>query len=498
MGECVCIGIDLGTTYFRVGVYRNGRFEIIRNLLNERQTPCYVTFKDEDCVVGELSKKDVSDNVENTIFYASRLIGCTYKEACEQTTRNHWPFTFVDDKDRPKIKVAYKQREASIFPVEVSARILSGAKEMAEQYLGHVVTHAVITVPACFKPSQRAATILAGNLAGLTVHTLNEPEAAAVAYVLENKETLQQIQNVMVFRMGGGSFDVSIFAINNYDETTLKTIHTTGVHDLGGLDFDSAVVECLTQVIKEEHLSVSPLDIYHFHQRCEHAKKSMVSCNDTNIPYMSLVKGIPRLNAIITRDGFQNIQKVKTLLSTIKDTVTSSMGKAGCKIDKLIMVGGSSRTEGVSKAVIECFDGSIQPDYTVDIDEAAIRGAAYRASQLQTFQQGENDISSSLEDTKLSEDEFKFLTEKSQKWYTKKEREQIRKNDINQWIKSLSTMQRELKKADSSDKQRQLLQRCAEITKLLRSNGKHSVPTDEMYNTLSNLQIDFQVYLKVS
>ena len=228
--EGECVGIDLGTTYSCVGVWQNDRVEIIANDLGNRTTPSYVAFNDTERLIGDSAKNQASMNPENSIFDAKRLIGRDFSDESVKKDSKHWPFKVIPDaKDKPLIQVTYKKEIKTFSPEEISSMVLIKMKEIAESYLGKSVDNAVITVPAYFNDSQRQATKDAGAIAGLNVlRIINEPTAAAIAYGIDKKS---DEQNVLIFDLGGGTFDVSLLSI---DDGIFEVKATAGDTHLGG------------------------------------------------------------------------------------------------------------------------------------------------------------------------------------------------------------------------------------------------------------------------
>ncbi|MCO5579373.1 hypothetical protein L7F22_033228 [Adiantum nelumboides] len=246
------IGIDLGTTYSCVGIQRQGRVEIITNDQGNRITPSYVAFVEDERLIGDAAKNQAAQNPENTVFDAKRLIGRSWSDADVKKDARHFPFKIVEKAGKPAIQVDVRGTKRVFTPEEISAMVLQKMKETAEAYLGHKVTHAVVTVPAYFNDAQRQATKDAGVIAGLTVlRIVNEPTAAAIAYGLDKKGDSQ----IIVYDLGGGTFDVSLLSI---DDGVFEVLATAGDTHLGGEDFDNRVSEyILKQFKKKESLDAS-------------------------------------------------------------------------------------------------------------------------------------------------------------------------------------------------------------------------------------------------
>ena len=251
-GKCEgpAIGIDLGTTYSCVGIWQNDRVEIIANDQGNRTTPSYVAFTDSERMIGDAAKNQAAMNPINTVFDAKRLIGRRFSDSATQSDLKHFPFrVFAKDGDRPCIEVDYKGEKKQFFPEEVSSMVLVKMKEVAEAYLGKEIHNAVITVPAYFNDSQRASTKDAGAIAGLNVlRIINEPTAAAIAYGLDKQSSAER--NVLIFDLGGGTFDVSLLTI---EEGIFEVKATAGDTHLGGEDFDNRMVNHFVQEFKRKN-----------------------------------------------------------------------------------------------------------------------------------------------------------------------------------------------------------------------------------------------------
>uniref|UniRef100_A0A3Q1F4E2 Heat shock protein family A (Hsp70) member 8 n=1 Tax=Acanthochromis polyacanthus TaxID=80966 RepID=A0A3Q1F4E2_9TELE len=238
MSRGAAVGIDLGTTYSCVGVFQHGKVEIIANDQGNRTTPSYVAFTDSERLIGDAAKNQVAMNPTNTVFDAKRLIGRRFEDTVVQSDMKHWPFNIISDSGRPKVEVEYKGETKTFYPEEISSMVLTKMKEIAEAYLGKSVSNAVITVPAYFNDSQRQATKDAGTISGLNVlRIINEPTAAAIAYGLDKKVGSER--NVLIFDLGGGTFDVSILTI---EDGIFEVKSTAGDTHLGGEDFDNRMV----------------------------------------------------------------------------------------------------------------------------------------------------------------------------------------------------------------------------------------------------------------
>ena len=250
MAKRNAVGIDLGTTYSCVGTFQHGKVEIIANDQGNRTTPSYVAFTDTERLIGDAAKNQVAINPTNTIFDAKRLIGRKFQDSAVQSDMKHWPFEVVNSGGLPKLKVEYKNEEKTFTPEEVSSMVLVKMKETAEAYLGTEVNEAVITVPAYFNDSQRQATKDAGVISGMKVlRIINEPTAAAIAYGLDKKKDSAE-SNVLIFDLGGGTFDVSILTI---EEGIFEVKSTAGDTHLGGEDFDNRMVDHFVNEFKRKH-----------------------------------------------------------------------------------------------------------------------------------------------------------------------------------------------------------------------------------------------------
>ena len=374
------IGIDLGTTYSCVGVQRQGRVEIIANDQGNRITPSYVAFsKDDERLIGDAAKNQAAQNPENTIFDAKRLIGRKWGEADVKKDVKHFPFKLVEKKGKPAIQVTVHGKPKVFTPEEISAMVLQKMKETAEAYLGHKVTHAVVTVPAYFNDAQRTATKDAGTIAGLEVlRIVNEPTAAAIAYGLDKKEGESQI---IVYDLGGGTFDVSLLSI---DAGVFEVLATAGDTHLGGEDFDNRVSEyLLKQFKKKEDLDASKnkRSVGKLKREVERAKRTLSSQMSTRIEIESFFDG-KDFSETLTRAKFEelNMDLFRRTLKPVEQ-VLKDAGVKKDEIDDVVLVGGSTRIPKVQQMLKEFFNGK-EPSKGINPDEAVAWGAAVQGGVL--------------------------------------------------------------------------------------------------------------------
>ncbi|VAI24213.1 unnamed protein product [Triticum turgidum subsp. durum] len=293
-GEGPAIGIDLGTTYSCVGVWQHDRVEIIANDQGNRTTPSYVAFTDSERLIGDAAKNQVAMNPINTVFDAKRLIGRRFADAPVQSDIKMWPYKVIPGPaDKPMIVVQYKGEDKQFSAEEISSMVLIKMREIAEAYLGVTIKNAVVTVPAYFNDSQRQATKDAGVIAGLNVmRIINEPTAAAIAYGLDKKATSVGEKNVLIFDLGGGTFDVSLLTI---EEGIFEVKATAGDTHLGGEDFDNRMVNHFVQEFKRKHkkdISGNPRSLRRLRTSCERAKRTLSSTAQTTIEIDSLFEGV--------------------------------------------------------------------------------------------------------------------------------------------------------------------------------------------------------------
>jgi len=383
MTEKVAVGIDLGTTYSCVAVLQHGKIEVIANDQGNRTTPSYVAFADTRRLIGESAKNQVNLNPVNTIFDAKRLIGRKFDDATVQSDMKHWPFQVINHGGQPKLQVEYKNENKTFTPEEISSMVLTKMKETAEDYLGQKVTDAVITVPAYFNDSQRQATKDAGVIAGLNVmRIINEPTAAALAYGLDLKDrTYGKGFNVLIFDIGGGTFDVTIM---NIKANCFEVKSTAGDTHLGGEDFDNRLVTYVTEQFKRKHkkdITGNKKSMRRLRTACEKAKRFLSSAPQADIEVDSLFEGID-FSISITRPRFEEL--CGDLFRSMLEPVEKALADA--KLDKssihdVVLVGGSSRIPKIQKMLKEFFNDR-ELNKNINPDEAVAYGAAVQAAIL--------------------------------------------------------------------------------------------------------------------
>ena len=375
------VGIYLGTTYSCVAHFANDRVEIIANDQGNRTTPSFVAFTDTERLIGDAAKNQAAMNPSNTVFDAKRLIGRKFNDPEVQTDIKHFPFKVIDKGGKPNVEVEYKGETKVFTPEEISSMVLGKMKEIAEGFLGTTVKDAVVTVPAYFNDSQRQATKDAGLIAGLNVlRIINEPTAAAIAYGLDKKGSKGE-HNVLIFDLGGGTFDVSLLAI---DEGIFEVKATAGDTHLGGEDFDNRLVNFFIQEFKRKNkkdISTNQRALRRLRTACERAKRTLSSSAQTSIEIDSLYEGIDFYTSI-TRARFEEL--CADLFRSTLDPVEKVLKDA--KIDKaqvheIVLVGGSTRIPKVQKLVSDFFNGK-EPNRSINPDEAVAYGAAVQAAIL--------------------------------------------------------------------------------------------------------------------
>eukprot|EP00009_Paramoeba_aestuarina_P004679 CAMPEP_0201521046 /NCGR_PEP_ID=MMETSP0161_2-20130828/13923_1 /ASSEMBLY_ACC=CAM_ASM_000251 /TAXON_ID=180227 /ORGANISM="Neoparamoeba aestuarina, Strain SoJaBio B1-5/56/2" /LENGTH=670 /DNA_ID=CAMNT_0047919601 /DNA_START=40 /DNA_END=2052 /DNA_ORIENTATION=+ len=373
------IGIDLGTTFSCVGIFKKGRVEIIANDLGNRITPSYVAFNDQERLIGEAAKNQATLNPENTLFDIKRLIGRDFTDSTVQSDMKLLPFKIVNKNGKPNVRVQVKGEDKVFAPEEISAMVLTKMKDIAESYVGKPVKAAVITVPAYFNDAQRQATKDAGAIAGLNVlRIINEPTAAAIAYGFDQED---QEKNIMVYDLGGGTFDVSILTI---DSGVFEVLSTAGDTHLGGEDFDQRVMQYLLKQFKKKtglDCSKDKKAIQKLRRESERAKRTLSQQHQARVEIEAFCQG-EDLSHTLTRAKFEelNMDLFKKTLKPVQTTLDDAKLTKG-EIHEVVLVGGSTRIPKVQQLLKDFFNGK-EPNRGINPDEAVAYGAAVQAGVL--------------------------------------------------------------------------------------------------------------------
>ena len=375
------VGIDLGTTYSCVGVWQNDRVEIIANDQGNRTTPSYVAFNDTERLIGDAAKNQAASNPTNTVFDAKRLIGRKMDEASVKSDLKHFPFEVTADANgKPQIQVKYQGETKQFAPEEVSSMVLVKMKEVSEAYLGKEVKNAVITVPAYFNDAQRQATKDAGAIAGLNVQRIiNEPTAAAIAYGLDKKS--EEEKNILIFDLGGGTFDVSLLTI---EDGIFEVKATAGDTHLGGEDFDNRMVEHFMSEFKRKckvDIKGNERAMRRLRTACERAKRTLSSATQAYLEIDSLYDGID-FNSTITRARFEdmNMDFFRRCMTPVEHVLRDSKVSKG-QVHEVVLVGGSTRIPKVQSMLSDFFGGK-ELCKSINPDEAVAYGATVQAAIL--------------------------------------------------------------------------------------------------------------------
>jgi len=379
-GPGTVIGIDLGTTYSCVGVYKNGRVEIIANDQGNRITPSYVAWTGEgERVIGDAAKNQATLNPETTVFDVKRLIGRAYKDKTVQHDKKLFPFDVVNKEGKPNIGVTVKGDKKQFAPEEISAMILQKMKKIAESFLGKEVKNAVVTVPAYFNDAQRQATKDAGTISGMNVmRIINEPTAAAIAYGLDKKGGEK---NILVFDLGGGTFDVTLLTIDN---GVFEVLATNGDTHLGGEDFDQRVMKYFMKLFKKKYkkdMSSDKRSIQKLRRETERVKRALSSAHQARLEVESLYDGTD-FSETLTRARFEElcIDLFKKTLGPVGKVLADGGIKKG-DVDEIVLVGGSTRIPKVQQLLKDYFNGK-EPNKGINPDEAVAFGAAVQGGIL--------------------------------------------------------------------------------------------------------------------
>ncbi|KAF2187373.1 heat shock protein 70b [Zopfia rhizophila CBS 207.26] len=373
------IGIDLGTTYSCVGIMKNGRVDIIVNDQGNRITPSWVAFTDDERLIGDAAKNQFPSNPQRTIFDIKRLVGRRFNDKDVQKDIKNFPFKVIDKNGQPRVQVEVHDRLKEFSPEEISAMVLSKMKDVAQDYLGQKVTDAVITVPAYFNDAQRAATRDAGTIAGLNVlRIINEPTAAALAYGLD--KTDEPERQVLVYDLGGGTFDVSVLS---NDQGVFDVLATAGDTHLGGEDFDQQVVDYFVKKYNKENnveIRKDPKTMGKLKSEVERAKRILSSQKTTKIEIEGFHKG-KGFSETLTRARFEELNDYlfKKTLKPVEQTLKDAKLKK-TDIDDIVLVGGSTRIPKIQSMLEQYFGKPVRKD--VNPDEAVAYGAAVQGGIL--------------------------------------------------------------------------------------------------------------------
>ena len=375
------IGIDLGTTYSCVGVWQYDRVEIISNDQGNRTTPSYVAFTDDERLIGDAAKNQTAMNPKNTVFDAKRLIGRKFSDRKVQDDMKDWSYEVIAGPgDKPMINVESHGEKKVFSPEEISSMVLVKMKDIAESFMGKTVKDAVVTVPAYFNDSQRQATKDAAAIAGLNcLRIINEPTAAAIAYGLDKNK--DEDKNVLIFDLGGGTFDVSLL---NIEGGIFEVKATAGDTHLGGEDFDARLLRHFSEEFKRKHkkdLSGNARALRRLRTACERAKRTLSSTSQTTVEIDSLFEGIDFYSSI-TRARFEDLNAdlfrkcMEPVEQVIRDAKMDKM-----KVDEVVLVGGSTRIPKIQQMLSSFFNGK-ELNKSINPDEAVAYGAAVQAAIL--------------------------------------------------------------------------------------------------------------------
>jgi len=402
--NCI-IGIDLGTTNSVVGIYQNGRVEIITNYEGDRTTPSWVAFTDSERLIGIAAKNQASSNPENTVYDSKRLIGRLFDDPSIQTDSKLWPFKVMrGPNDKPLILVKYKDEVKEFTPEQISSMILTKMKETAEAYLGFPVKKAVVTVPAYFNDAQRRATMDAGTIAGLKIERIiNEPTAAAIAYGLDKQD--ENEKNVLIFDLGGGTFDVSLLTLDN---GLFEVKATNGNSHLGGDDFDAYIINWCLREFKMKNKNIDIEDVMKnkkslgkLKSACEKAKKILSSSTTTSIEVDSLYDGID-FKVNLSRAKFESLclEEFKKCLEPVEQVLKDAQ-MTKHDVDEIVLVGGSTRVPKIREILKNYFDGK-ELKQDINPDEAVAYGAAVQGAILSKVRDSKIDAMVLVDVTPLS------------------------------------------------------------------------------------------------
>jgi len=377
------LGIDLGTTYSAVSVYRNNKSEVIPNLLGKFSTPSIVAFTENERIIGDAAKNQIIRNYLNTVYDSKRLIGRQYSDKVVQEDKKLWPFKVENNgNDKPIIEVKYLGRKTNFYPEQISSMILQQLKENAEKYLGKKINDAVITVPAHFNDSQRQSTIDAAKIANINVlGIINEPTAAAINFGVENKSDKVK-RNICILDLGGGTFDITIFKIDN---NKFKVIATGGDSHLGGQDFDNELVKfCIKEFKKKNNVDIS--------NNLKAVRRLKLKCEEIKIELSNVLESTIELDGLHEgEDFYMNINRIdfetccknlfERCINKIKETLNESKLSKN-DIDEIVLVGGSTRIPKIQKLIKEFFPLNEKLNFTINADFSVALGASIFGERL--------------------------------------------------------------------------------------------------------------------
>ena len=380
----ICVGIDLGTTYSCVGIYQNGQVEIVIDPhTGARTIASYVSFSENERIIGNIAKNQSTMNPKNTIYDAKRFIGMNFSDPKIQEIIPRYPFTIKgDNNDKIYFEVEYKNETKKFYPEEISAMLLSKMKEMAEEYTNKKVTKTVITIPAHFADSQRNATKSAGKIAGFeeVLRIINEPTSAGLAYGIEKNNLSREI-NILIVDVGGGTADMSILTI---DGGLYETKGTAGDKFLGGSDVDNSIVEYMVNDFKRKFKcdpTTSPKAMKRLKNAAENIKKNLSTSTTSSIEIESVFEGND-YNSSITRAKFEQICNpiFEKCMALIKQVMSDTNTKIQ-DINEIVLVGGSTRIPKLQTMISEYFNNK-QLNKSINPDEAVCFGAAIQGAIL--------------------------------------------------------------------------------------------------------------------
>jgi len=381
MSSNICVGIDLGTTYSAVGIFQNGRVEIIANEQGNRTTPSIVAFNETERLIGDAAKNQANSNPTNTIYEAKRFIGRTFDDEELQKNISNWSYKVIrTENGKPAFEVSYKDEIKQFSPEEISAMVLTKMKKIASDYVGSEVTNAVVTVPAYFNDAQRKATMDAGVIAGLNIQRIiNEPTAAAIAYGLDNKSDKEQ--NILIVDIGGGTTDCSLL---NVDDGIFEVKSTCGDTYLGGEDLDNRLVQHCCREFKRKNkkdLSKNARALRRIKTACERAKRILSSSATATIELDSLYDGEDFI-LNITRARFEELcQDLFRKCMVSIETVIKDGNISKNQVDEIVLVGGTTRIPKLQAMIQHYFNGK-PLNKTINPDEAVAYGAAVQGAVL--------------------------------------------------------------------------------------------------------------------